>query len=143
MKKVYMAFTIIAITVAPTFLAGCASVSDDLVRVATRQGSSIGDDVTRQASRNGDVAVSTVSRSVNQNELLKRCTQQARKSAVLEAWRRLDSSVSQQESENYLFTVARDAIQTCTLGKVGDQLLDELARSAVSDFKEEYQVGRD
>jgi hypothetical protein len=143
MKKVYMAFTIIAITVAPTFLTSCASVSDDLVRVVTRQGSSLGDDVTRQASRNGDAAVSAVSRSVNQDELLKRCTQQARKSAVLEAWQRLDSSVSQQESENYLFTVAKDAIQTCTLGKLGDQLLDELASSVVSDFQQEYQLGRE
>ncbi len=103
MKKVYMAFTIIAITVAPTFLTSCASVSDDIVRVATRQGSSLGDDVTRQASRNGDAAVSAVSRSANQDELLKRCTQQAKTSAVSEAWRRLDlPSVNKSQKIIYL-----------------------------------------
>jgi hypothetical protein len=137
MKKIYAAVTIIAISVAPTILAGCAAMSDDIVRIATKQGSNVGDDVARQIPKKRTAVVPVISKSANQNELLKKCSRQAGKTAVVEAWQRRTYSGSKVQ-ENYLLGVARDAIQRCTVGSVGDNILDKLADSAVSDFRQEY-----
>jgi hypothetical protein len=136
MSKLNAIFTIIAISVLPTFLAGCVAISDDIARVAARQGSKAGDDVARQVPKKGAAIVPPLSSNVNQ-ELLDKCSRQVGKSAVVETWKQVNSSGS-QVSENYLLGVARDAIQKCTVGKVGDEILDELANLAVSDFKQEY-----
>jgi hypothetical protein len=137
MNKIYTAVTIIAISIVPTFLAGCAAISDDIARIVAKPVSNAGDDLVRQVPKKKIAVATVVPMNANQNKLLNKCSQQAGKSAVLEAWQRVNSSGS-QVSENYLFGVARDAIQKCTVGKVGDRVLDELAHSTVGDFKQEY-----
>ncbi|MBD2012450.1 hypothetical protein H6F96_00265 [Microcoleus sp. FACHB-53] len=149
MKKAYMG--LIAISIVQALLVGCASVSDDIARIATKQGSNLVDDVARTASKQGsnvtdDAArqfsknetrvVPATSQNVNSNKLLKKCAHQAGRSAVVEAWQRQASS-DNQASESYLLAAARDAIQRCTVGNEGDQVLDELANLVVSDFKQE------
>jgi hypothetical protein len=127
---------LITLSIVQVLLVGCAGVSDDIARVLTKQGSNVTDDAARQFSKNRTALVPVTSKNGNQNELLKQCTQEAKESAVREAGQRLISS-DNQASDSYLLAVARDAIQRCTVGKVGDQLLDELANLAVSDYKQE------
>lgn len=148
MKKSYV--VLIALSIAPILLVGCASVSDDVAAIAIKQGSNLSDDiakVTKQGRNLTDDATKTFSKNktpvvpvtpenVSLNKLLKKCTKQAGKSAVLEAWQRQSSS-DNKVPEDYLFAVARDAIQRCTVGKAGDQVLDELANSVISEFKQE------
>ena len=74
MKKIYAAVTIIAVLVVPTFLASCAAVSDDIARIAARQGSNVGDDVARQVPNKGTAVLPAVTRNVNQNKLLDKCS---------------------------------------------------------------------
>jgi hypothetical protein len=134
MKKAYMG--LITLSIVQALLVGCAGVSDDIARIVTKQGSNVTDDAARQFSKNRTALVPVTSKTVNQNKLLKQCTQEAKESAVREAGQRLISS-GNQASDSYLLAVARDAIQRCTVGKVGDQVLDKLANLAVSDFKQE------
>src|SRR4028118_35600 len=133
MKKACMG--LITISIVQVLLVGCAGVSDDIARVLTKQGSNVTDEAARQFSKNRTALVPVTSKNGNQNELLKQCTQEAKESAVREARQRLISG--NQASDSYLLAVARDAIQRCTVGKVGDQVLDELANLVVSDFKQE------
>lgn len=141
MKKIYTAVIITALSVVPTFLTGCAAFSDDIARIAAKQANNVGDDIARQVPKKSTAFVPVVPHNANQNTLLQKCSRQAGKSAVVEAWKRNNSS-GNQVSENYLVSVARDAIQKCTVGKVGDKILDatwnELAYSTVSNFKQEY-----
>lgn len=136
MIKLNVAVTIIAISVLPKFLAGCAA-TDDIARIASRQGSNVGDDLARQVPNKRTAVSTAVSRNADQYELLDRCRRQVGKSAVVVAWDQIQSSGG-QVSEQYLLDVARDAVQKCTVGKQGDQVLDELAKLVVSDFKQEY-----
>lgn len=151
MKKSYV--VLIAASIAPMLLVGCASVSDDIAKIAIKQGSSVSDDIARTATQQGsnvtdDAArqfsknrtpvVPVTSESVNLNELRKKCTKQVGRSAVVKAWEKWKkpSFLNNQVLENDLLSVARDAIQKCTMGKVGDQVLDELANSVISEFKQ-------
>jgi hypothetical protein len=134
MKKAYMG--LITLSIVQALLVGCAGVSDDIARIVTKQGSNVTDDAARQFSKNRTALVPVTSKNVNQNEWLKQCTQEAGASAVREAGQRLISS-GNQVSDSYLLAVARDAIQRCTVGKVGDRVLDKLANLVVSDFKQE------
>lgn len=135
MKKIYMAIHIIAITISPAFLASCAAL-DDLARL----GASQIDEGARQIPKIKTAVVATAPRNINQNTLAAKCNRQVGKSAVIEAWKRANSSGSQVH-KNYLLDVARDAIQKCTVGSMGDKILDNLdnlANSAVTDFENEY-----
>lgn len=134
MKKIYMAIHIIAITISPAFIASCAAL-DDLARL----GASQIDEGARQFPKIKSV-VPPATKNINQNTLAAKCNRQVGKSAVVEAWKRANSSGSQVH-KNYLLDVARDAIQKCTVGSVGDKILDNLdnlANSAVTDFEKEY-----
>jgi hypothetical protein len=148
MKKSYV--VLIAVSIAPMLLVGCASVSDEMATIVVKQGRNLGDDIASRATQQGsnvtDDAAKTFSKNktpvvpvtpknVNLNKSLKKCAKQAGKSAVVEAWQRQGSS-DNQVSEDYLLAVTRDAIQKCTVGKVGDQVLDELANSVISEFKQ-------
>lgn len=136
MKKIYAVINIIAVSVVPTFLVSCAAL-DDIARGIAKKGSSLTDDVVEQVPKGKSAVVPVVPpRGVNQNKLLAKCSRQAGKSAVIEAWNQANSS-GIQVYENYLLDVARDAIQKCTVGNVGDEILDELANSVVTDFKQE------
>ncbi|MFB2875995.1 hypothetical protein [Floridanema aerugineum] len=137
MSKLNVTLAMIAILTAPIFLSSCRSISDDIAKMA-RQGSKVGDDIPQQvAVPNNRTTVSPiVAKNVDQHELLNKCTRQTGKSAVTVAWEQAKSS-GFQVSEQYLLNVARDAIQKCLLGKVGDKVLDELAKLAVSEFKQE------
>lgn len=127
-----MAIHIIAITISPAFLVSCTAL-DDLARL----GASQVDDGARQIPKIKSAVIAPATKNINQNKLVAKCNRQVGKSAVIEAWKRANSSGS-QVYKNYLLDVARDAIQKCTVGSVGDNILDNLANSAVTDFEKEY-----
>ncbi|NEU72559.1 hypothetical protein PI95_008245 [Hassallia byssoidea VB512170] len=135
MKKIDVAVTIIVIPIISAFLTGCAAL-DDIARVGGRQGDNLQPNVPGFTNKKPTAVTVLPPKNLNQNRLEK-CSRQTGKSAVVEAWNLASSSGSQVE-ENYLLNVARDAIQRCTVGRVGDKILDELASSSVADFKQEY-----
>lgn len=134
MKKIKAAVTIIFIPVISVFFTGCAAL-DDVTRIAARQGSHVEDDLARQSAKIKSGVTVVPAKNLNQN--IEKCSRQIGKSAVVEAWKLANTSGSQVE-ESYLFNVARDAIQKCTVSSVGDKVLDELAILAVADFKQQY-----
>jgi hypothetical protein len=98
MKKIHVAINIIVLSIVPTFLVGCGAL-DDFVRVIIRNGA---DNV--QPKVPGKPARIPLVHKNHQNELVKKCSRQAGKSAVVEAWERVNSS-GRQVDENYLLSV--------------------------------------
>ncbi|GET41737.1 hypothetical protein [Microseira wollei] len=133
MSKLDVAVTIIGISVALTFLAGCRGSLDDIASIAAKKGSNAGDDVARQVP-NRTAVVTAVSRNDEVDELLAKCRRQVRESFVDVAWEQVKSSGG-KVSENYLIEVARDGIQKCTVGEV----LDESAKlTQVASYIKRY-----
>lgn len=137
MKKINVVFTIVIISVSPTLLVSCAGLSDDFGRLVTKPIGNTIDNVHPSVAKKPTRVPASVTNNSNLDEYFKKCSKQTGKSAVVEAWHRKNFSGS-QVPESYLIAVARDAIQKCTFGKAGDKILDQLAYSAVSDFRQEY-----
>ncbi|HBE19167.1 MAG TPA: hypothetical protein DEG17_25355 [Cyanobacteria bacterium UBA11149] len=131
----------IAASVIFSFLGGCSSVARQLPKQVdniAQAGGQQADDIAKTLSKQGDDAAIQLSKL---REQANKCKQEFAKSAVREALKTARSSGSNPSYDNYLLEVARDAIQRCVIGKLGDKLLDEFAQSTVAEVKAEYQQG--